>query len=497
MLSQIIEDIPVLLVLVLLLGAFLLPVFIKGARMKTVNAVVIATEAVALLGSLYLIRLALDRGSSTYTMGGWAAPWGIEISVEPLSVLFLFTIGIVSLPVALYAIVDLPKQVGGPRRSVWFLTLYLLLTAALAGIAFSKDLFNLFVFIEVATISGCALVAGNNHAEAIEAAVKYLILATLGSGFILLGIGLLYILTGNLNMAFVGRQLAEVWTNYPHVLWIALSFFLVGFGVKAAIFPLHVWLPDAHTSAIAPASAVLSGLAVKGYILGLIKVFYFTIGPVLLDGLTVSPLLLNLGIVGVVGGSLFALSQDELKRRLAFSTVAQISYIFIGLGLANSNAMTGALFHITSHALIKSALFLAAGSIITRTGKHSIHELGGIGRRMPVTMGVFTIGSLAMVGLPLMSGFIGKWSLLTGSLEAGSTVGTVVIVLGSLLSAAYLLPIVRVAYFEPSDGNQVKEMSFTQLAPMVALVLAVIVLGTFPGPVFQLASRAAISLLGS
>ncbi len=486
---------PVFVVVAPLFVSFVLSPFAK--RLRLVETLVIAVEALGLLGAVYLagVILAGKGVPIIYSVGGWPAPWGIELWVGNLGVFFLLMIAGVMLPVSLYAFGNLTEEVGDAERSTRFFVLYLLLTGALAGMAITNDLFNVFVLVEVATLSCCGLVSASRGPKAAEAAFNYLILATLGSGLILGGIGFLYIITGNLNMGFAAQQLSQVWQHYPHVVWMAISFFLVGFGVKAALFPLHVWLPDAHSSAPSPASAILSGLAVKGYIICLMKVLYNVFGTSLLEVFNLNRILVLLGMIAILAGSILALTQDELKRRLAYSTVAQIGYIFLGLGLMNTRGLTGTLFHMASHALIKSSLFLAAGAMIGATGKARISELAGVGKKMPVTMAVFTIGSLGLMGIPLFSGFVGKWYMLLGSLEMGGYLPAAVIIIGSVLCAGYLFPIIRIAYFEPAPTTDWQDPGICQKTALIMLTVGVIVLGVIPGPLLELAKRAAADLL--
>ena len=279
------------------------------------------------------------------------------------------------------------------------------------------------------------------------------------------------------------------------MVWMAISFILVGFGVKSALFPLHVWLPDAHSTAPSPASAILSGLAVKGYLICLLKILYNVFGHTLIQAFAVHRILVLAGMVAIIAGSILALTQDELKRRLAFSTVAQVGYIILGLGLVNMKGLTGTLFYLASHAVIKSSLFLAAGAIIAATGKHRISELAGIGRKMPITMAVFTVGSLSLVGIPLFSGFIGKWYLILGNLEAGNIIPVAVIIIGSVLCAAYLFPIIRTAYFEPVADEDWQDPGLPQKISLILLAVAIVILGVLPGPFLELASRAAAEFL--
>ncbi|NMB45668.1 MAG: monovalent cation/H+ antiporter subunit D family protein [Firmicutes bacterium] len=497
MTAAIITNLPAFVVIAPLFVAFILPTIAR--RIRLVESLVIVIEALGLFGAGYLASLILMQQGLPiiYNMGGWPAPWGIELIAGSLSAFFLLVVAGVSLPVALFAVGNMSHEVGGPQRTTRFYVLYLLLGGALAGMAMTNDHFNVFVLVEVATLSCCGLVSARNHPRAAEAAFNYLILATLGSDLILGGIGFLYIVTGHLNMEFASQQLTAIWRDYSHVVWMAASFLLVGFGVKAALFPLHIWLPDAHSTAPSPASAILSGLAVKGYLICLMKVLYNVFGVSLMQEFAIDRILVLLGMIAIIAGSILALAQDELKRRLAFSTVAQVGYIFLGLGLINTKGLTGTLFHLASHAVIKSSLFLAAGAMITTTGKHRISEMAGVGRKMPITMGVFTIGSLGLVGIPLFSGFIGKWYLLFGSLEAGSSLAAAVIIAGSVLCAGYLFPVIRIAYFEPAPERDWQDPGLLQRIAMIMLAAGVVILGIIPGPFLELAGGAAVEFLVS
>ncbi|MGI6537559.1 MAG: complex I subunit 5 family protein [Caldicoprobacterales bacterium] len=488
-------NLPVFIVVIPMFVAFMLPTFAR--RIKWIEGTVAAVKLLGLAAAAWLAHMVLYEKDFPvkYIMGGWPAPWGIELVIGNLAALFILTIAIVSLPVALFARDNLEKEVGPKQRIARFYVLYLLLIGALAGMAITNDLFNVFVLVEVVTLSCCGLVSSRKGHGAAKAAFNYLILATLGSALVLGGIGFIYILTGHLNMEFASAELGRVWQSSPHTVWMALSFLFVGFGVKAALFPLHVWLPDAHSMAPSPASALLSGLAIKGYIISFMKILYVIFGHTLMQEYGIYRILILIGMVAIIIGSLSALLQKRLKRRLAFSTVAQVGYLFLGLGLANKEGLMGTLLYLVSHAVIKSLLFLAAGAVISATGKENIRDLAGVGRKMPIAMGTFTIASLSLIGLPLLSGFIGKWHLVLGSLGAGDILSVAVIIIGSILCAAYLLPIIRIAYFEPAPEADWQDPGLPQKAALILLAAGVVLLGVLPGPFIELAGRAAAELL--
>lgn len=488
-------NLPVLVVIAPLFIAFILTPLARRIRLVETLAFLATVLGLGAAGHLATVVFARRGSPFIYQLGGWPPPWGIELVAGNLGVIFALVVTGVSVPVVLFARGNLTAEVGDTGRVTRFYVLYLLLVGALAGMAVTNDLFNIYVLVEVVTLSCCGLVSARRHPRAAEAAFTYLILATLGSAFVLGGIGLIYMLTGHLNMGFAGQELGRVWPDYPHTVLLAVSFVIIGFGVKAAVFPLHVWLPDAHATAPSPASAILSGLAVKGYLLCLLKFLYGVFGGELLRELAVHRILTLLGVAGIIAGSLLALTQEELKRRLAYSTVAQVGYLVLGGGLLNATGLTGALFYLASHAVIKATLFLAAGAIQAATGKSRIRELAGVGRKMPLTMAAFTIGSCGLIGLPLFFGFIGKWYLLVGSLEAGMILPVVAILAGSVLCAAYLLPVIRTAYFRPAPAVAWRDPGRPQKLALLLLATAVVVLGVRPGPFLELARKAAAELM--
>lgn len=489
------DNLPVIVVLATLTGSYLMPLFGRWCP-RTCGALSLLSMGCALAASVYFVGVTWDGTRIDYNVGGWPPPWGIRISIDPLTAFMMVLVTGIGLLVLIYALYEMSheKRLMNPISQSWYLTAYLLLISGMMGMIVTDDLFNLYVFIEVTGLCAVALVAAQDDKPSTEAAFKYLMLATLGSGFIMAGIGLVYITTGHLNMRYVTTALITARGNYPQVLWVALSFFVAGFGVKTALFPLHVWLPDAYSSAPSPSSAVLAGLVSKSYIFGLIKVMYFCFYHVLLARFLIPPVLLALGATGVIVGSLFAIIQPDIKRRLAYSSVGQIGYIYLALGLNTRLGMVAAMFHVLSHAMMKSGLFLAAGGIQYRTGKRNIWDFAGLGKAMPITMGAFTVLAFSMIGIPMLSGFVSKWYLLTGALEAGDPFLVVIILVGSLLAAAYLLPVVWRAYFVASDDvvleQETKETPWPMLVPLLVLVATTIFFGVAPSLALDLIERA-------
>lgn len=488
---------PPLLVLLVLMAAFLMPAFAHFGR-KSCGPAAVLTLVAAFIYSLHFAIITYGGQRIAYAVGGWDAPWGIEVIVEPFSAFMLLVITFISLIILIYSMGSVEHEV--PFNGIgWYYTIFLLLVASMMGMVMTNDLFNMYVFIEVTGIAACALVLAKGGRLATEAAFKYLLLATVGSGFILTGIALIYVITGNLNIAFVAAEFAQVYPQYPYLIWTVLSFFLVGFGIKSALFPLHVWLPDAHSSAPTTSSAILSGLVVKVYIVSLVKIFFLIFGFQLLDQIFIRHMILIMAAGAILGGSMFAFVQLNLKRRLAYSSVAQIGYIFLGIGLASPIGLAAGILHIFNHAVMKACLFLAAGAIYQQTGEKNVNRLQGIGFKMPVTMIAFSIAALSMVGLPLFSGFISKWYLAMGSIEAGMPMFVGLIILSGLLNASYFLPIVWQAFFVV-DEHEPKTFTMDKIPPsmtisLVTLALAVLYFGIFPDFPLALATKAVAILL--
>jgi multicomponent Na+:H+ antiporter subunit D len=452
-----------LLILAGLIPAFTMPVFARWKRNFC------APYAVIVSGLLFSISLSLfvkvlNGGALHLHVGGWAPPWGIEIVIEPLSGMMAVLITGLYFLISIYSYSAVRKEMNEEAQG-WFYVEFLLCMTAMLGLVITNDLFNMYVFIEVVSLSACALVVSKGGRIAVEASLKYLILATIGSGFILFGIGILYMITGHLNMSFAGAVLAGNAAGYPYLLWAAMSFFVVGFGVKSALFPLHLWLPDAHASAPSPSSAVLSALVVKVYIIALFKLFFIVFGLELYQESYIRWLILILASMAMMFGSFFAFVQLELKRRLAYSTVAQIGYIYLGIGLGTPWSVTAAFFHLVVHALMKTCLFFCAGAIYYQTGRKKVTQLAGIGSIMPLTAAAFTVAAFSMVGVPLTGGFISKFMLAQGSIEAEYPYFIILIVISGLLNALYYFPILWQVYFTspPAQGENNDEPHHAQI----------------------------------
>ena len=367
------------------------------------------------------------------------------------------------------------------HAKVRFFGFFALCVSASVGIAFAGNLFTLFIFYELLTIATYPLVIHEETPEAMKAGRKYLVYTLTGGTIILLSIAFTFYLTGTLTLSKAGIFSKDVIAQNSRLLTLLFAAFIVGFGVKAAVMPLHGWLPTAMV-APTPVSALLHAVAVvKAGAFGMSRVIFNVFGLALVKQLGVGIILAYIAAFTIVAGSILALFQDNLKRRLAYSTVSQLSYIVLGAALGTPAAVTGSIIHIANQAFQKITMFFVAGSIQRKTGKTEISQMVGIGHKMPITMATFTVAALGFVGIPLFAGFITKWYLCLGSLEAGTFFFVIIMLVSSLLNAAYWLPIVYAAYFkEPLDGDmEVNEAHWTMLYPCVICAIYVIALGTF------------------
>ena len=361
----------------------------------------------------------LQTGPISYAMGGWEPPWGIEYRVDVLNAFVLVLVSVVGAVTMPFAWRSIAFEIAEERHA-WFYCMYLLCLAGLLGIAITGDAFNAFVFLEVSSLATYVMIALGHDRRALLAAFQYLIMGTIGATFYVIGVGFLYLLTGSLNIADIASRLGSAESAQMPAIITALAFITVGISLKLALFPLHAWLPNAYAYAPSWVTAFLSGTATKVAIYLLMRYYFSVFGVAIdFDALPITETIIALSIAAMVVASLVAVFETDLKRMLAYSSVAQIGYITLGIGLANQAGLTGGLVHIVNHALMKAALFLAVGAVFYRACPVQLKELSGIGRKMPITMVAFTIAGFGLIGTPGTSGFISKWYLAVGALEKG------------------------------------------------------------------------------
>lgn len=365
---------------------------------------------------------------------------------------------------------------------------YMLVFGVLLALTFAGSLVTYYLFYEMMTLLSVPLILHTKTREAIMGGLKYLFYSLFGAYMALFGIYFLNRYAITLEFHAGGALDMSAAAGNERLLLIVAFSMILGFGVKAGMFPLHAWLPTAHPVAPAPASAVMSGIIVKMGVLGMLRVVYYMFGAEFLRGTWVQTVWMILALITVFMGSMLAYREKMLKKRLAYSTVSQISYIVFGMALLQPEALTGSLLHVIFHAVIKSALFMSAGAIIYKTGKTSVAELNGIGKKMPVTIWCYTFASMALIGIPPASGFISKWYLALGSLKSEISVfaslGPVILLISALLTAGYLLPITVQGFLPGEDFDyknlKKKEPVKMMLLPIMVLAALAILLGVFP-----------------
>ena len=444
--------------------------------------------------SVLLLRRVLDEGTISYFLGGWAAPIGIEYRLDAVSAWVLVIVAAMGAVVMAYARASVEREIE-PQRIPLFYSALLLCLTGLLGITATGDVFNLFVFLEISSLSAYALIAAGPDRRALHAAYKYLIMGSIGATFIVIGIGMMYVMTGTLNMADLAQRLPEVSSRTVSV---AFAFLTVGISLKLALFPLHLWLPDAYAFAPSTVTAFLASTATKVAVYMLVRFSFTIFGPEFsLEVMAIQWVLLPLALIGILSASMTAIYQMNVKRLLAYSSVAQVGYMVLGISLASVTGLTAGLLHLFNHALIKGALFLAMGCVMYQVGSVRIEAMRGLGRKMPWTMAAFVVGGLSLIGVPATVGFISKWYLVLAAVEAGMWVVAALVLVGSLMAVVYIWKVVEVAYFQEFVGEfEVKEAPLSLLLPTWTLVAANLYFGLDATLTAGIATRAAEILLG-
>ena len=391
------------------------------------------------------------------------------------------------------------REVGRERIGLFY-TAWLLCLTGMLGIAITGDVFNVFVFLEIASLSTYILVALGPGAASLLAAFRYLVLGSIGATFFLIGVGLLYMSTGTLNMADLSERLGDV--AGTRTVAAGVVFVVLGMGLKAAVFPLHAWLPAAYAHAPSSAASFLSGTSTKVSMYVVARFLFDIVGVELaFERLGLGALLISLALAGVLIGSAVAVFQDSVKRLLAWSSIAQLGYMALGLGLGTAGGVAASFVHLFNHAVMKVALFLAIGNLVYRVGSDAVVSLAGLGRRMPWTMGAFLVAAMSLVGVPLTAGFVSKWYLLRAALAEGMWPIAVVILVTSLLAAIYMWRVVSVAFFTRASPGTVQahatEAHWTMVAPVVVLAFANVYFGvetSFSTGFAELASAAVLGV---
>jgi multicomponent Na+:H+ antiporter subunit D len=473
------SHLPAIIALTFVLFALLIPLFGLWKEQLCQPLAVLGSGLATVFSALAFITY-LQTGSIRYFFGGWEPPIGIEFVYDGLSGFILLVINSVAFLALIYAKKPGRREYRGKELAYYALAMLMML--GFNGMVLTGDLFNLYVFLEISSLSSYALISiGNKPAP--FAAFRYLIIGTVGGTLYLLGVGFLYTNTGTLNIIDMSAMLPMLVDNSSVV--TALILMVVGIGVKAAIFPLHGWLPDSYTYASTPSSTLIApiGTKVAAYILFRIMLYLF--GIELTDA--VFPLSYIVGVfacIGIIYGSVMAIAQTEMKRMLAYSSVSQIGYIIMGLSLANPFGFAGALLHVLNHAVMKACLFMITGNLRYKEGHSNISLFNDSYRiKYPWTMASFSVAAISMVGLPPLAGFFSKWYLVLGTIDNSNWIFLAVIIVSSLLNAVYFFRILEKVYMKNPDAEQqpdtAVEIKYDDVSPSMMSPMAILAVGLF------------------
>ncbi len=467
----------------------------RGLAWAGATAAGLASFAIAIA----LAMAVLDGQTQVYAMGGWAAPYGIALEVDAFSALVLLLVTGAGAAALLAARVSVDRQIE-PERQPLFYAAWLLGLAGLAGIVVSADAFNIFVFMEISSLASYILIAGGPDRRALPAVFKYLIMGTIGATFYLIGVGLIYMMTGTLNLADMQARIGDVVALNP--ILVAAGFITIGLALKAAVFPLHVWLPNAYTHAPHMVTVFLAACATKVALYVLIRFDSMVFQDRLSDHeFQFTLFALPLAVLGILVASSVAMFEGHLKRLLATSSVAQIGYILLGASFVSEAGITASAMHMFNHALAKGGLFLAVACLAFHFRDLRLSELGGAARRMPLTCAALVVCGLSLIGVPGTAGFISKWLLITAALESGLWGWSLVavILVSSLMAVVYIWRIVEALYFQQASAEG--DTSFAEAPLQLLLVTWAVALlniffGLFPHLPLALANGSAALLVG-
>lgn len=486
------DHLPLLAIVVPLLAA---PLCVLAGRAGAAWLIALVASWLSFGAAAALLQEVSGEGAVSYHLGGWAPPWGIELRVDLLGAYVLLIVCAIAALVMVYARRSVIQEIEASRIPGFYAAL-LLVCAGLAGITVTGDAFNLFVFLEISSLASYALISMGRDRRALSAAFQYLVMGSVGATFILIGIGFLYLMTGTLNMQDLAQRLPEVADT--RTVRAGFAFLTVGIGLKLALFPLHLWLPNAYAYAPSVVSALFAATATKVAVYALLRFILGVFGvDFSLGAMPLDMLLIILGSTGIIIASLVALFQENVKRMLAYSSVAQVGYMVLGIGLASVTGVTASILHLFNHALMKGALFLALGVVAYRLGQVGLKNFEGLGRSMPWTMAAVVVGGLSLIGVPATAGFISKWYLVLGILEQGLWPLAVLVLIGSILALLYMWRLVEAAYFQlPSQEAVVpQEAPLSMLLPLWVLAGANLYFGLHTELSVDLAQQAAAYLM--
>jgi len=478
-------QLPAIIVIAPLVISFL--IFLSGLWYKRIAYLLaVMAMSICLLAAVGILQWVIVDGAISYWLGGWQPPWGIEYRIDHLNALMLVLVSVLGLLAAVQANSSVAREL--PEKTTLFWSLYILMITGLLGICITGDLFNLFVLLEVASLSGYALISMGEKG-ALYASFRYIIIGTIGASFYLLGVGYLYLACGSLNMADLSQLLPKLY--HSKTVLVGFAFIFIGLSIKMALFPLHGWLPDAYACAPSAVSAAVAPLVTKVMAYIIFRLIFTVFSPEFtIYILQVTDAMIWIGTLAIFFGAIMALSQKDYKRMLSYIVIAEIGYIIGGIGVANTTAIKGAIFHIVNDALMVACLFSVAGLVMHKTHGHRIDDFKGIFRNMPITAVVFTVGALAVIGVPPTCGFFSKWYLLLGGIKAGQWAFVAALLVSTLINVALFFKIfdrglyVHGQHAQPHDASpgyahNSWEAPLGMLLPAVVLALAIVLVGIF------------------
>ncbi len=489
------SQLPALQVVLPLLGAPFCFLLWRYPRWSWALATLLSWSAFGV--AIMLLIQVQNAGTIEYAFGGWQAPWGIEYVVDQLNVLVLLIVSGIAAVVFPYSWTSVQREIDPEQQSLFF-TSMLLCLAGLLGITIAGDAFNLFVLLEISSLSTYTMISMGRDRRALTASFQYLIMGTIGATFIIIGVGILYMLTGTLNMQDLATRIPDLGTSRASQ--VAFGFLITGIGLKLAMFPLHLWLPNAYAYAPSAASAFIAATATKVAVYVMVRYVFSIFGVGFsFETMHIQWLFVPVSVFAILFTSIVALFQRDIKRMLAYSSVAQIGYMLLGIGLVNVTGLSAALLHLFNHALMKGALFLAMGAVCYRIGNTFIDSMHGLGKQMPWTMAAFVVGGLSIVGVPLTTGFVSKWVLIQGAIENGWWPVVAVILVASLIAMLYIWRVVEAAYMKPrpEGAESITEAPASLLIPLWLLAAANIYFGANAQFSMELAQSAAKTLFNS
>lgn len=453
-----------------LISAFLIPILGKIYK-PLVWIVSTVVSFVLFILALYGIAVTQQLPMIVYKMGNWPPPLGIVMAFDSFSAFMVLIISIIVFTGSLFSLRYMSNYTGQWK----FYTLFMLMTAGMMGICITGDLFNMFVFLEIAAISSYALVAFGVDAEELEASFKYIVMGEIGGLTFLLAIALIYAKTSTLNLADISTSLQVI--RHTTFFSMTLGMMLFAFSIKAALVPFHSWLPDAYPAAPAPISSLLAGICTKVFgIYTMARIVFNVFGLTRASDPLFFNILIGLGLLSISFAGLTAFNQKDYKRLLAYSSISQVGFIMLGFGIGNYYGVVGAILYILAHGLAKALLFLTSGSVVHATGTRDLQKLAGLGERMPTTAWSFRIGALSVIGLPPLVGFFAKLLIIMGAIKAGFIWLAILAIVLSVLSLAYLLKI-ESSVFMKKGKIDAKTAPFTMRIAMVFLVVLIVLLG--------------------